>query len=179
MKFPRSKFAVYCVLVSSWLAFCCADCGAPMDDFGKPTKYSVDVCAQQPAGVDSIEMRVTYQAGDSVWEGSTSTVSKYGFFDQRNMACLYCGSYCDSLFTQGRTNKISVGISFYCADKKISLPTYVIDSASHRWGEDDINYRFVEFDERKINGEYTVETFLPPNDTSCGKFVNYAVLRLP
>jgi hypothetical protein len=37
----------------------------------------------------------------------------------------------------------------------------------------------VEFDERKINGDFVVEAFLPPDDTSCGKFVNYAVLRLP
>ena len=175
MKFPRSKFAVYCVLVSSWLAFCATSC----DEGGFESKYIVDICAQQPTGVDSIEMRVTYQAGDSVWEGSTSTVSKYGFFDQRNMACLHCGLYCDSLFTQGRKNKITVDISFYCADKEIPLPTYVIDSHSHRWGEDDIDYRFVDFDERKINGEFVLEAFLPPDDTSCGKFVNYAVLRLP
>ena len=70
-------------------------------------------------------------------------------------------------------------ISFYCADKEIAVPTYVIDGSTHHWGEDNIDYRFVEFDERKINGEYTVVDFLPPDDTSCGTFVNYAVLRLP
>ena len=175
MKFPRSKFAVYCVLVSSWLALCATSC----EEEGYETKYFAHFCAQQPTGVDSIEMRVTFQAGDSVWEGSTSAVSEYGFFDHRNMACLDCGWSCDSLFTQGRTNKISVDISFYCAGKEISLPPYVVDGRSHRWGEDNIDYRFVEFDERKINGEYVVEDFLPPDDTSCGKFVNYAVLRLP
>ena len=175
MKFPRSKFAVYCVLVSSWLALCATSC----EEEGYETKYFAHFCAQQPTGVDSIEMRVTFQAGDSVWEGSTSAVSEYGSFDHRNMACLDCGWSCDSLFTQGRTNKISVDISFYCAGKEISLPPYVVDGRSHRWGEDNIDYRFVEFDERKINGEYVVEDFLPPDDTSCGKFVNYAVLRLP
>lgn len=177
MQFPRSKFAVYCVLVSSWLAFCCLMC-SPAPEGCEDCIFTY-VCAQKPADVDSLDLKLTYQAGDSVWVESTSTVSEYGFFDHRNMACLDCYSDCDSLFSLGRENRISVDISFYCAGKVISLPTYVIDSASHRWGEDDINYRFVEFDERKINGEYTVETFLPPDDTSCGKFVNYAVLRLP
>ena len=177
MIFLGVRFAVYCMLVFSWLAFCCMSCD-PMDAECKDCVFTY-VCAQKPAGMDSLELRVTYRAGDSVWVDSTSTVSKYGYFDHRNMACLDCYGQCDSLFSLGRENKVSVDISFYCADKVTALPTYVIDSTSLRWGKDDINYRFVEFDERKINGEYTVETFLPPEDTSCGTFVNYAVLRLP
>jgi hypothetical protein len=35
-----------------------------------------------------------------------------------------------------------------------------------------------EFDERKVSGDYTLETFLAPEDTSCGKLVNYAVLKV-
>ena len=175
MQFPRSKFAVYCVLVSSWLALCATSC----DEGEFESKYAAGICAQKPEGVDSLNIQVTYQAGDSVWVDSNSTVSEYGSFDRRNMACVSCIWKCDSLFSLSSKNKISVDLSFYCAGKKIALPTYAIDSHSHRWGEDDIDYRFVEFDERKINGEYTVETFLPPDDTSCGKFVNYAVLRLP
>lgn len=168
---------MYCVLVSSWLAFCCLMCSP--DLAGCEDCIYTYICAQKPASVDSLNLQVTYQAGDSTWVETSSDVSEYGFFDHRNMACLDCYWDCDSLFSLGRENRISVDISFYCAGKAISLPTYVIDSASHRWDEDDINYRFVEFDERKINGEYTVESFLPPDDTSCGKFVNYAVLRLP
>ena len=175
MKFPRSKFAVYCVLVSSWLAFCATSC----DEGEFESKYTASICAQKPAGVDSLNLQVTYQAGDSVWADSNSTVSEYGSFNRRNMACVSCIWKCDSLFSISRTNKVSVNLSFYCGGKEIALPTYAIDGQSHRWGEDDIDYRFVELDERKINGDFVVESFLPPDDTSCGKFVNYAVLRLP
>lgn len=166
---------MYCVLVSSWLAFCATSC----DEGTYESAYFAHICAQQPAGVDSLELRVTYQVGDSVWTDSNSTVEEYDFVDRRNMACLNCTWACDSLFALGRENKITVNLSFYCADKEILVSAYVVDGSTHRWGKDDINFRFVEFDERKINGEYTVVDFLPPDDTSCGTFVNYAVLRLP
>ena len=175
MKFYKSKFAVYCALVFLWLACCATSCD---DDFGE-SKYFAHFCAQQPSGVDSLELRVTYQAGDSVWMDSNSTVEKYDSFDHRDMVCVDCRWTCDSLFALGRENKITVNLSFYCADKEVSVPAYLVDNSTHHWGEDDINYRFVEFDERKISGEYVVVDFLPPDDTSCGKFVNYAVLRLP
>ena len=175
MQFPRSKFVVYCVLVSSWLALCATSC----DEGEFESKYASNICAQKPAGVDSLNLQVTYQSGDSVWVDSNSTVSEYGSFSYRNMACVSCIWKCDSLFSLSRPNKISVDLSFYCADKVIALPTYVIDNLSHRWGVDDIDYRFVDFDERKLNGDFVVAAFLPPDDTSCGKFVNYAVLRLP
>ena len=51
-------------------------------------------------------------------------------------------------------------------------------TSSNGWFADDVKYYAAEFDERKINGDYTVETFLAPEDTSCGKFVNYAVLKV-
>jgi len=176
---PRSKFAVFGMLALLWLAFCCMACD-PADWDSSFRVFSV--CAQKPSAADSLEMQVSYKWGDSAWVDTLTTVEKYDFRDRRNMVCGDC-RYCDSLSRESDENKVqidvSIGIYFYCSGKKIALPTYVMDSTTFYWGEDNARYRFVEYDERKIHGEYEVDSFLSPEDTSCGKFVNYAVLRLP
>lgn len=171
----RSKFAVYCTLVFSWLAFCAGSCDPEWD----PPIYWTYVCAHKPAKVDSMELRITYKAGDSVWTDSESWPDTSFLQKDRNDVCIECFDKCDSLFSLGKKNKISIDLSFNCDGKTISFPTYVVDKSSIHWGKDRIDYHIVELDERKIHGKYIVETFLPPNDSSCGKFVNFAVLRLP
>lgn len=164
------------MLVFSWLLFCATSCG---DEDWYTSKYWTSVCVYKPANVDSLKLHITYQAGDSIWTDSTSQPKVPYSYTDRNNVCIDCLDTCDSLFSQGKKNKISIDISFNCDDKSISFPTYVIDNSSIHWGDDNIEYRFVELDERNIHGKYTVETFLPPDDSSCGKFVNFAVLRLP
>ena len=168
MKSIGFRFAMLRVLVFSWLAFCCMACD-PVDEWGDP-EYWTDIAAYKPDKVDSLELRITYQAGDTVW-ADTSVV-------QDSVNRIVCRDTCDSLFSLGRENKVSVDISFYCGDKVVALPTYEIDSHSEYWKPDDLNFRFVEDDERSVRGDFEFEKFLPPEDTSCGKFVNYAALRL-
>ena len=167
MKLTRFRSSVPCALVLAWLAFCCMGCDP---DWETDPEYSTDIAAYKPDKVDSLELRITYQAGDTVW-ADTSVV-------QDSVNRIVCRDTCDSLFSLGRENKVSVDISFYCGDKVVALPTYEIDSHSEYWKPDDLNFRFVEFDERSIAGDYEFDKFLPPEDTSCGKFVNYAALRL-
>ena len=167
MKFHKSKFAVYCVLVFLWLAFCCTSCPE------EGSKYWTFFCAYRPADVDSLELKIVYMSGDFVKEETE-------YSDRGHEAvCVECYGSCDDMFSSNDDNKIMVEISFKCEEKMVTLPTYVVDSSTIRWGQDNINFNFVELDERKIHGTYMVEAFLPPEDTSCGKFVNYAVLRLP
>lgn len=167
MRVFKNKFAVPSALVLLFFAFFCMGCEP--DDWSDPT-YWTDVAAYKPDKVDSLELRVTYQAADTIWT-DTSVVSD-------SSARIVCRDTCDSLFSLGRENKVSVDISFYCGDKIVALPTYEIDSHSEFWKPDELNFRFVEFDERSVAGKYDFDKFLPPEDTSCGKFVNYAALRL-
>ena len=162
------RFSVFCVLVFSWLAFCCMACDP--SGWEEEHSYWVDVAAYKPDKVDLLQLRVTYQAGDTVWADTS--------IERGSANRIVCTYFCDSLFSLGRENKVSVDISFYCGDKVVVLPTYEIDGHSKYWKPDDLNFRFVEFDERSIGGDYEFDRFLPPEDTSCGKFVNYAALRL-
>ena len=168
MKSIRYRFAVYCTLVFAWLAFCCMACDPA--GWEKELTYWTDIAAYKPDKVDSVELRVTFQVGDSVWSDASR--------ESESAARVLCRETCDSLFSLGRENKVSVDISFYCGDKVVALPSYEIDSHSEYWKPYELNFRFVEFDERSVGGAYEFDRFLPPEDTSCGKFVNYAALRL-
>lgn len=64
MKSIGFRFAMLRVLVFSWLAFCCMACD-PVDEWGDP-EYWTGIAAYKPDKVDSMELRVTYQAGDTV-----------------------------------------------------------------------------------------------------------------
>ena len=113
MKLIRSRFAIFYALVLAWLAFCCMACDP---DWETDPEYSTDIAAYKPDKVDSLELRITYQAGDVVW-ADTSVV-------QDSVNRIVCRDTCDSLFSLGRENKVSVDISFYCGDKVVALPTY-------------------------------------------------------
>ncbi len=184
IKLSESTKILYRMLAFSWLALCCTSC-EPVDDgsYSSSYFYTTTLCAYKPDSVDGMEIHVTYQADNSVWADSATWTAKrenrdYTSRDHDNV-CLDCWDKCKDIFPSSKGNKISVDITFECDDKTIALPTFVIDKSIINWGEDRIDFRFVELDERSIHGAYSVETFIPPEDTSCGKFVNYAVLRLP
>ena len=161
-------FRRLCLLAYVWLCCCYMACD-PFDSIVYNPGY---VKALKPAGVDSLEMRV--YRNDSLVATEYSRSSENGeearfFFED------YCRSeervdiYCD----------YTIAITLFCDDKKVDLPTYMVKTQTHDGVfADQVKFYTAEFDERKINGEYTIERFLAPEDTSCGKFVNYAVLKV-
>ena len=161
-------FRKLCLPAYVWLCFCYMAC-EPLD-FEYSPGY---VKALKPADVDSLEMRV--YSNDSLIASKYSLSSENG-----GEASFYFDDYCKGDEHVGKKWIFTIAISFFCGDKKVDLPTYVVKTttSSNGWFADDVKYYAAEFDERKINGDYTVETFLAPEDTSCGKFVNYAVLKV-
>lgn len=168
MKSIKFRFAMFCVLVFWWLAFCCMACDPTEQEL--TYNYGSDIAAYKPDKVDSLALRVTYQVGDSIWADTA--------VNSESDARIICRETCDSLFSLGRENKISIDISFYCSGNVVALPTFEVNSHSDSWKPEELNFRFLEYDERSVRGDFQFEKFLPPEDTSCGKFVNYVVLRL-
>ena len=124
------------------------------------------VKALKPAGVDSLEMRV--YSNDSLVATEYSRSSEYG-----SEASFFLQDYCVGDEHADKGCDFIIAISFFCGDKKVDLPAYKIKTMADSYG-----FYIAEFDERKVSGDYTLETFLTPQDASCGKLVNYAVLNV-
>ena len=166
MKLRRNKFTTFMLLAYAWLCCCGMDFCVDMDL--SYIEQSIEAFA--PSGVDSLEMRVMFK--DSLlaqvydWPEKDSVGANFFYRDA-----------CDSV-PKNKVCSLDVTISFYCGDKKVELPTYTVRFQMANWGDvDQVYYAFAEYDERKISGNYSIEAFLAPEDTSCGKFVNYAVLK--
>ena len=145
---------VYLIFPLLWL------CGCPGVD---GHLYDVNIEATKPAGVDSLKLCVSSTLVDSI-SCSTALYSSTGYHLDW-----------DSSKTQSDKGQLAIDIAFFCNDKKISLPIYVVDiNRSQR-----IFYDFRELDERRFppNWDYELVSFHSPEDTSCGKFVNYAIFR--
>lgn len=178
MKLSKRRFTTFALFVYVWLCCCAADCPFP-DGY-----YGTEFEAIKPAGVDSLEMRVIYN--DSVIaerycgsEKEDSSALRPLHFVHESSAFFNSFDFCRESSNDGHCD-LTIGISFFCKDKKIDLPTYTlqIKTDSDGYPRDEFLIYFAEFDERNIFGHYKVEKFLPPEDTSCGKFVNYAVLKV-
>jgi len=167
MKLSKRRFTTFALFVYVWLCCCAADCYIPDDGY-----YRGDIEAIKPAGVDSLEMRVINNDSVLAVEYCKSEKEESGAYFNYFQFCKVSSKngHCD----------LTIDISFFCKDKKIELPTYALQIRTDSYGypRDDFSIYFAEFDERKISGDYTVETFLAPEDTACGKFVNYAVLKV-
>ena len=167
MKPCRNKFTTFALLAYVWLCCCCMDC-CPMDFVYNPGY----VKALKPAGVDSLEMRV--YSNDSLIVSEYSRSSENG-----GEATFFFANYCEGDEHAGKNWDLTIAISFYCGDKKVALPTYIAKTKTDSNGlADEVKFYIAEFDERKVSGDYSLETFLAPEDTACGKFVNYAVLNV-
>jgi hypothetical protein len=131
------------------------------------------VKALKPAAVDSLVMRV--YSNDSLVATEYSRSSENG-----SEASFFFEDYCEGKEHAGKNCDFNIAISFFCGDKKVDLPTYMAKTKTSSTGSfaDEVKYYMAEFDERKVSGDYTLETFLAPEDTSCGKLVNYAVLNV-
>ena len=161
-------FRKLCLLAYVWLCCCYMACDPVPADY-KPGY----VKALKPADVDSLEMRV--YSNDTLIATEYSRSSENG-----TEASFFYDEYCKSEENASRNFDFTIFISLFCEDKKVTLPTYTVKIKTSSLGfvEDDIKIYIAEFDERKVYGDYTLETFLAPEDTSCGKFVNYAVLKV-
>lgn len=131
------------------------------------------VKALKPAAVDSLVMRV--YSNDSLVATEYSRSSENG-----SEASFFFEDYCEGKEHAGKSCDFNIAISFFCRNRKVDLPAYMAKTKTSSTGffADEVKYYIAEFDERKINGDYTIERFLAPEDTSCGKFVNYAVLKV-
>lgn len=130
------------------------------------------VKALMPADVDSLEMRV--YSNDSLVATKYSRSSEYGA-----EASFIYATFCEGDELADKSCDFTIAISFFCGDKKVDLPTYKLKTKTDSHGyADQVKYYIAEFDERKVSGDYTLETFLTPEDASCGKLVNYAVLNV-
>ncbi len=155
------------LLAYVWLCCCYMAC-EPLD-FEYSPGY---VKALKPADVDSLEMRV--YSNDSLIATEYSRSSENG-----GEASFFFDDYCYGKEHAGKSFDFTIAISFFCGDKKVDLPTYKVKTKTDSRGfADEVKFYIAEFDERKVNGDYSLETFLAPEDTSCGKFVNYAVLKV-
>ena len=162
-------FKKICPLACVWLCCCFMACDPYFE-----VDYSLGyVKALKPAGVDSLEMRV--YSNDSLVATDYSRSSENG----AEVAFAY-ENYCDSKEYANKNWDFTIAISFFCGEKKVDLPTYMVKVKTNRIGfvDERVTYYIAEFDERKVNGNYSLETFLAPEDTACGKFVNYAVLKV-
>ena len=157
------------LLAYVWLCCCCYMCH-PDESFDYNPGY---VKALKPASVDSLEMRV--YSNDSLVVTEYSLSSEHG-----SEASFYLRDFCEGEEHAGKNCDFNIAISFFCGDKKVDLPTYMAKTKTSSDGffADEVKYYMAEFDERKVSGDYTLDTFLAPEDTSCGKFVNYAVLKV-
>ena len=161
-------FYKLCMLTYVWLCCCCYMCH-PDESFDYNPGY---VKALKPAGVDSLEMRV--YSNDSLVATEYSRSSEYG-----SEASFFLQDYCVGEEYADKSCDFNISISLFCGDRMVDLPTYMAKTKTDSRGfVDEVKYYMAEFDERKVSGDYTLETFLAPEDTSCGKLVNYAVLNV-
>ena len=161
-------FYKLCMLTYVWLCCCYMACDPYYGDEYKPGY----VKALKPAGVDSLEMRV--YSNDSLVATEYSRSSEYG-----SEASFFSQDYCVGDEHADKGCDFIIAISFFCGDRMVDLPAYMAKTKTDSRGlADEVKYYIAEFDERKVSGDYTLETFLAPEDTSCGKFVNYAVLNV-
>ena len=142
-------------------------CGMGCDpDLPSGHAYDINIAAVKPAGTDSLKMCVSSSAIDSLECVTVSNSHGNAVFSDD----------WDSLKVHSENVEFIVDISFFCNGREIPLPTYVIEAIHSRR----IDYDFRELDERAVNPrgwDYDLVTFLSPEDTSCGKFVNYAVFK--
>ena len=141
-------------------------CGMSCDpDWWVDSPKSINLFAVKPTGVDSLEMQVYFR--DSLLYRECS-----GRLDTSKV--VFRRDY-DSL-DLGLKNELEVRLAFYCDGREIELPSYwaEVDSAKSR------SYYFREVDEHKktLSKSFKLQKFLSPEDTSCGKFVNFAVLKV-
>ena len=155
-------FYKLCMLAYVWLCCCYMACDPYYGDEYKPGY----VKALKPAAVDSLVMRV--YSNDSLVATEYSRSSENG-----SEASFFLQDYCVGDEHADKGCDFIIAISFFCGDKKVDLPAYKIKTMADSYG-----FYIAEFDERKVSGDYTLDTFLAPEDTSCGKFVNYAVLKV-
>ena len=145
-------------------ALCLCGMSCDPDWWGVPPK-SINLYAVKPSGVDSLEMQVYLK--DSLLYRDCS-----GSLDTSK--AIYREDY-DSLDLE-KENELDVRLVFYCDGRAIPLPSYgvEVDSVESR------SYYFREVDERvkPLSKAFKLQKFLPPEDTSCGKFVNFAVLKV-
>ena len=157
-----------CLPAYVWLCCCYMACDPYYGDEYKPGY----VKALKPAAVDSLVMRV--YSNDSLVATEYSRSSENG-----SEASFFFEDYCEGKEHAGKNCDFNIAISFFCGDKKVDLPTYMVKTKTDSHGfADEVKYYMAEFDERKVSGDYTLETFLTPEDASCGKLVNYAVLNV-
>ena len=160
-------FKKLCMLAYVWLCSCCLFCHP--EDYDYKPGY---VKALKPINVDSLEMRV--YSNDSLIVSEYCRSSEYG-----EEASYSYEEFCGGEDRADKNCDLTIAITFFCNDKKIELPTYTVKTKTDSHGiADDVRIYMAEFDERKVSGDYTLETFLAPEDTSCGKLVNYAVLNV-
>lgn len=127
--------------------------------------------ARKPANVDSLKMRVIYDG--------TTTITKYSNSDEEGEEAYFdIREFCSSSDYYNGNGHFNIEISFFCGERKIELPKFSLDIEHKFYYSDEYIYYITEFDERKISGDYKIIEFLAPADTSCGKFVNYAVLKV-
>lgn len=141
-------------------------CGMSCDpDWWVDSPKSINLFAVKPTGVDSLEMQVYFR--DSLLYRECS-----GRLDTSKV--VFRRDY-DSL-DLGLKNELEVRLAFYCNGRAIELPSYgaEVDSV------ESLSYYFREVNEREkpLNKSFKLERFLSPEDTSCGKFVNFAVLKV-
>ena len=155
IQFFRNPF-VYLIFPLLWL------CGCPVVEvFEEGHLYDVNIEATKPAGVDSLKLCVFSTLTDSTSCSTASYSSTCYHFDW------------NSLKTPSEMGVLKVNIAFFCNNKSVSLPVYEIPiTPSQR-----IFYDFRELDERRFppNWDYELVSFIFPEDTSCGMFVNYAI----
>ena len=161
-------FSKFCLLTYVWLCCCYMACD-PAITFDTTLGY---VKALKPADVDSLEMRV--YSNDSLVATEYSRSSENG-----SEASFIYEEFCEGDEHADKSCDFTIAIRFFCGDKKVDLPTYMVKTKTDSRGfADQVKYYIAEFDERKVSGDYTLETFLAPEDASCGKLVNYAVLNV-
>lgn len=157
------------LLAYVWLCCCFMACDPYIE-----IDYSLGYFkALKPVGVDSLEMRV--YNNDSLVATEYSQSSENGA-----EASFAYENYCEDKELANKNWDFTIAIRFFCGEKKVDLPTYMVKVKKNRFGfvDERVTYYIAEFDERKVNGDYSLETFLVPEDTVCGKFVNYAVLKV-
>ena len=157
-----------CLLAYVWLCCCYMACDPYYGDEYKPGY----VKALKPAAVDSLVMRV--YSNDSLVATEYSLSSENG-----SEASFFLRDYCEDDKLADKSCDFNISISLFCGDRMVDLPTYMAKTKTDSRGfADEVKYYMAEFDERKVSGDYTLETFLTPEDASCGKLVNYAVLNV-
>ena len=175
MRTCLSKVPSFLLLALSGLCLCGVACDPAMDfdDIMHPLDFSIR--AVLPAEVSSMELCISSSVNDST-VCMTNERRQYSQYQYNSGSILYA-IYWDSLNVSSERVEFVVDISFFCNDKKIPLPSYTIETSA----SEQISYEFTPFDERTFwchDCNMEILTFLTPEDTSCGKFANYSVLKL-